>query len=306
MGQPKLLQEQPSMDDILSSIRRIIERGESGTGEAAVRAAPPAAPLVRAVPAPNEARIPAAPAPAVRTVTQAAPVATAMSTAEQETARTLADILPPLSNDDLDAFAAALDARSEAFAQPESVQARPAAGSMQTPPRNRYETRFTEDDSRAFAAVGKALAQNGDVSQATVRAQAAPAAAATVAPASVTMTPLRAVNDDPRPAPLPQHDFKPTDLNPRATMHRDPQQRQQGAAPAAPLVSQNARQSVGLSFDALSRALDEHAGRGLETLAEDLLKPMLSEWLDNNLPTIVERLVRQEIERIARGEGRVG
>ena len=29
---------------------------------------------------------------------------------------------------------------------------------------------------------------------------------------------------------------------------------------------------------------------------------MLQEWLDNNLPVIVERLVREEIERLARGE----
>ena len=28
---------------------------------------------------------------------------------------------------------------------------------------------------------------------------------------------------------------------------------------------------------------------------------LLQHWLDNNLPTMVERLVRQEIERVARG-----
>jgi len=28
---------------------------------------------------------------------------------------------------------------------------------------------------------------------------------------------------------------------------------------------------------------------------------MLQDWLDNNLPTLVERLVREEIERVARG-----
>ena len=40
-------------------------------------------------------------------------------------------------------------------------------------------------------------------------------------------------------------------------------------------------------------------------VAEDMLRPMLQEWLDNNLPSLVERLVRSEIERIARGESRV-
>jgi len=32
-----------------------------------------------------------------------------------------------------------------------------------------------------------------------------------------------------------------------------------------------------------------------------MLRPMLKQWLDDNLPGIVERLVRQEIERVARG-----
>jgi cell pole-organizing protein PopZ len=33
-----------------------------------------------------------------------------------------------------------------------------------------------------------------------------------------------------------------------------------------------------------------------------MLRPMLKAWLDDNLPGIVERLVRQEIERMARGQ----
>ena len=31
---------------------------------------------------------------------------------------------------------------------------------------------------------------------------------------------------------------------------------------------------------------------------------LLQEWLDDNLPTLVERLVREEIERVARGPRR--
>ena len=41
----------------------------------------------------------------------------------------------------------------------------------------------------------------------------------------------------------------------------------------------------------------------LEDLVKEMLRPMLQHWLDNNLPTLVERLVRQEIERVARGRG---
>jgi cell pole-organizing protein PopZ len=32
-----------------------------------------------------------------------------------------------------------------------------------------------------------------------------------------------------------------------------------------------------------------------------MLRPMLKQWLDDNLPAVVERLVRAEIERVARG-----
>jgi cell pole-organizing protein PopZ len=35
-------------------------------------------------------------------------------------------------------------------------------------------------------------------------------------------------------------------------------------------------------------------------LRRELLKVMLKQWLDENLPPMVERLVREEIERVAR------
>lgn len=41
----------------------------------------------------------------------------------------------------------------------------------------------------------------------------------------------------------------------------------------------------------------------LEGLVRDLLRPMLAEWLDRNLPDMVERLVKAEIARIAGKKG---
>jgi cell pole-organizing protein PopZ len=41
--------------------------------------------------------------------------------------------------------------------------------------------------------------------------------------------------------------------------------------------------------------------RSFDEIAEELMRPMLQDWLDNNLPVLVERLVREEIERVARG-----
>ena len=36
----------------------------------------------------------------------------------------------------------------------------------------------------------------------------------------------------------------------------------------------------------------------LEELTKELLRPLLKEWLDANLPVTVERIVREEIERL--------
>ncbi|WP_272906540.1 PopZ family protein [Devosia sp. SL43] len=40
----------------------------------------------------------------------------------------------------------------------------------------------------------------------------------------------------------------------------------------------------------------------IESLMRDMLRPMLKEWLDENLPSVVERMVEKEISRISRGE----
>jgi uncharacterized protein len=40
----------------------------------------------------------------------------------------------------------------------------------------------------------------------------------------------------------------------------------------------------------------------LEDMMREMLRPMLKSWLDDNLPSMVERLVRDEIERLKRGQ----
>ncbi|MEG8099009.1 DUF2497 domain-containing protein [Candidatus Liberibacter brunswickensis] len=67
------------------------------------------------------------------------------------------------------------------------------------------------------------------------------------------------------------------------------------------LISSDIGDKVSASFDQLVKALKESGSRSLDQISIDLLRPMLREWLDDNLPGIVERLVREEIERIARG-----
>ncbi len=71
---------------------------------------------------------------------------------------------------------------------------------------------------------------------------------------------------------------------------------------ARALVSPAAGARVAASFDNLNHAVSHGPTRSFDQIAEDMLRPMLQEWLDDNLPTLVERLVREEIERIARGQ----
>jgi len=76
-------------------------------------------------------------------------------------------------------------------------------------------------------------------------------------------------------------------------------------ARAQPLLSQDASQATGAAFDRLAGNLLSRAtaNRSLEAMTTDLLRGMLKNWLDDNLPQLVERLVREEIERVARRGG---
>ena len=76
------------------------------------------------------------------------------------------------------------------------------------------------------------------------------------------------------------------------------------AVSASPLMSEAAGAQVSRSFEELAAIVDGAPRRSLDELAQEMLRPMLQEWLDDNLPTLVERLVREEIERVARGPRR--
>lgn len=67
------------------------------------------------------------------------------------------------------------------------------------------------------------------------------------------------------------------------------------------LISPAVGARVAASFGDLSHAVSNGPSRSFDAIAEDMLRPMLQQWMDDNLPTLVERLVREEIERVARG-----
>jgi cell pole-organizing protein PopZ len=69
------------------------------------------------------------------------------------------------------------------------------------------------------------------------------------------------------------------------------------------IVSSATAAAVDSAFNALAHTVLVQNAKTLEDLVKEMLRPMLQHWLDNNLPTLVERLVRAEIERVARGRG---
>jgi cell pole-organizing protein PopZ len=67
------------------------------------------------------------------------------------------------------------------------------------------------------------------------------------------------------------------------------------------LISDATSAAVDSAFNALAETVLVQNGRTLEDLVREMLRPMLKSWLDDNLPNLVERLVRAEIERVSRG-----
>ena len=73
------------------------------------------------------------------------------------------------------------------------------------------------------------------------------------------------------------------------------------AAEPAPILSRDADAAVAAQFGKLSDALMANNAQRLDEMTRQMLRPLLKSWLDDNLPVLVERLVRAEIERVARG-----
>ena len=97
-----------------------------------------------------------------------------------------------------------------------------------------------------------------------------------------------------RQASLPRAEYPPAEQsNPAGSA------RQRSASEG--LVSAATAAAVDAAFDTLAQTAQPRNGRTVEELVSELIRPMLKTWLDDNLPAIVERLVRAEIERLSRG-----
>jgi len=112
----------------------------------------------------------------------------------------------------------------------------------------------------------------------------------------------------PQPAPRPAFRMEPEPAQrmasePPLRAYEPPHPRHEDLVeqPGPAIISQTADASVSSAFNALATSMMLQNSGLMEDSIREMLRPMLKAWLDDNLPGIVERLVRQEIERMARG-----
>jgi cell pole-organizing protein PopZ len=98
----------------------------------------------------------------------------------------------------------------------------------------------------------------------------------------------------------PDDDLEFTETAARAA-HRQPAFEPPLESPPQQILSRSTVSAVESAFNTLANTVLSNNARTLEDLVKEMLRPMLKSWLDDNLPGLVERIVKAEIERVSRG-----
>jgi uncharacterized protein len=218
--------QEPSMEEILASIRRIIADDDAGK--------PAKAPETAAPPKPPAAAAPSRPMP------PATPAKSATS--------------PPPA------------------AKPTAMPAAPAVANSQ----DAIDAMLAELDGPPNAAPKPAATQPG-------------------VPAADVLD-LTEAMAEPTPSPGPVPTFRTIDGTSDVVFSTKPE-----PPPDRALISNETIAAVDSAFNTLAHTVIGQNARTLEDLVREMLRPMLKSWLDDNLPSMVERIVRAEIERVSRG-----
>jgi hypothetical protein len=104
----------------------------------------------------------------------------------------------------------------------------------------------------------------------------------------------------------PEDDLEFTETAAARAVHRQPAfESPPLESPTAPppqqILSRSTVSAVESAFNTLANTVLSNNARTLEDLVKEMLRPMLKSWLDDNLPGLVERIVKAEIERVSRG-----
>jgi cell pole-organizing protein PopZ len=248
--------QEPSMEEILASIRRIIADDEAKPAAAEKPASPPA-----------QAKPPEKPA-------AAPPVAKA----------------PVMSDIPPSTIAAAQAAAAKVAPPPVKPAPPPAAPAPAAAASN------SQDDIDAMLA---------GLDEATSEAEIRPP----LPDGEVfELTDDMALPDPPKPSfrkVEPDDDLEFTETAAARALHRQPAfEPPPFEAPAPPpqqILSRSTVSAVESAFNTLANTVLSNNARTLEDLVKEMLRPMLKSWLDDNLPGLVERIVKAEIERVSRG-----
>ena len=126
-----------------------------------------------------------------------------------------------------------------------------------------------------------------------------PAASQPAAPDVLDLTESMTSPATPSPGPAPS--FRTIDANPDVVFANKPEPAPARPMPDRGLISSETVKAVDSAFNTLAHTVIGQNARTLEDLVREMLRPMLKSWLDDNLPGMVERIVRTEIERVSRG-----
>lgn len=258
--------KEPSMDEILSSIRQIIADDD---------AAVPRRPSAQAAPPPMQA-------------TPARPALTPAPAANRDLSDMLDDIEPLalspsqiLDDQDDDDPMAGLSFNPIAAAEEEE----PIAFA----PRAFVPPELVEPEDIAF-----------DIAEPELEAEPESEFAAFLAPEPEPETAFEAeLEPEPAFTPPPAAAFRPQPSVAQAAPMPDPTL---SSDMAAQLLEPATQAAVRSSITKLDRMSLGNGGATIESLMRDMLRPMLKEWLDENLPSVVERMVEKEIARVSRGD----
>lgn len=270
--------KEPSMDEILSSIRQIIADDDAG-GAPKRASGLGASPLVQ-------------PSPPVRPALS--PVSAARPTPAAPASSRPALMTPPETEPEHEPEPLALSPM-QIMGDDEADEVSDFSAMMQT---------VESDTSEASGFAAADLVDPDDI--------------AFEVEAEEEDDPMAMFSVEPEPAPVPPPPPRPTAAPiaarpappPRMEMPR-PRASVAQAAPmpdanlssdmAEQLIETTTQAAVKSTFSRLSGLSTVSSSVTIEDMMREMLRPMLKAWLDENLPSVVERMVEKEISRISRG-----
>ena len=147
-----------------------------------------------------------------------------------------------------------------------------------------------------LSSIKRIIAEEGDVGQRPRRPRAPEPAPRDIEEADEAVLELADYADEPATT-SDAEPFEPAEPEPEPVTEPEPRRARSEEA----ILSERTAQATRGSLDALSKLIVRPQVSGADTLegmVREMLRPMLSEWLDAHLPELVETMVAREIKRI--------